>query len=185
MPPSLPSPFISTHPQAALSPTHLSHYRSRHPQVRAPESHKRVVWACSTTACVGVHCYMHCCRWCVCVCVRVCVCVCVCVCVFCSVDSSLCCTPQLKRGSSFPDSVGGTPELFKGVSVKASPKEGGPSSGGGRQGTRTTKRTRSDDVTLLKGGSETRSSKRSKSESLSGSRKVCAKCTCTRTCCWY
>ena len=93
------------------------------------------------------------------------------MCVPCCADSSLCCTPQLNRGPSFPDSVGGTPVIARGV--EASPKEGGPSSSGGKVSTRTTKRTRSDDVTLLKSGTDTRSSsKRSKSESLSSSRKV-------------
>ena len=173
MPPSLPSPLVSTHPQAALSPAHLSHHRSRHPQVGAPESHKGVVFH---------NCVCRCALLRTCTTAGDVLCVRACVCLFCSVESSLCCTPQLNRGSSFPDSVGGTPELVRGVSVKATPKEGGPSSGGGRQGTRTTKRTRSDDVTLLKGGGETRSSKRSKSESLSGSRKVCTKCACIRTC---
>ena len=101
------------------------------------------------------------------------------VCV-CSVGSSLCYTPQTSRGSSLPDSAVGTPVVRgvvgtprgRGVSAEASPKVGGPSSSGGSMSTRTTKRTRSDDVTLMKSGADTRSSKRSKSESLSGSRKV-------------
>ena len=99
-------------------------------------------------------------------------CSCYVVCVPCSADSSLCCTPQLNRGSSFPDSVASTPAMVRSVSVEASPKDRGPSSSGVKVSTRTTKRTRSDDVTSLKSGADTRSSKRSKSESLLGSRKV-------------
>lgn len=102
------------------------------------------------------------------------------LCVPCSAGSSLCYTPQTTRVSSLPDSVAGTPVVrgvvgtprARGVSVGASPKVGGPSSSGGSVSTRTTKRTRSDDVTLMKSGADTRSSKRSKSESLSGSKKV-------------